>query len=91
MALVEIVNNERDRKTFPVPIHAPDGTQARDAKGKLMEKLYTLGSTLDANAGEGVAKPRLRIDERLWDTLKDRPVFRGWLQAGNISVYNVRT
>lgn len=93
MAQVEIVNNERDTKTFTVPVHAPDGTPARDARGKLVEKAYTLGSRLDANAGEDVPKPRLRIDERLWEAIKASKagkVFDGWIRAGAISVYDVR-
>lgn len=90
MALVEIVNNGRDRIAFDVPIYAADGTQARDKQGKLQAKQYILGSSLDADAGDDGPKPRLRIDERIWDSLKDKPVFRGLLKDGKIGVYDVR-
>lgn len=90
MAQVEIVNNFRDRISFDVPVYGADGEQARDAQKKLKVVSYILGSSLDANAGDDVPKPRLRLDERLWDTLKDKPTFRGLLSEGRISVYNVR-
>ena len=91
MALVEIRNNERDRKIIPIPVLGPDGKQARDAKGKLVESEIVLGSTLDAAAGEGVPKPVIRMDEKTWDGLSRSRTIAGWTRDGNISVFNVRT
>lgn len=91
MALVEIRNNERDRKIIPIPVLGPDGKQARDAKGKLVESEIVLGSTLDAAAGEGVPKPVIRMDEKTWDGLSRSRTIAGWMRDGNISVFNVRT
>lgn len=90
MALVEIRNNERDRKIIPIPVIGPDGKQARDAKGKLIESEMILGSTLDAAASEGVPKPVIRMDEKTWDGLAKSRTITGWIAEGNISVFNVR-
>lgn len=91
MAQVEIVNNERDRKGLTVPVLGADGKQERDVKGKLRERVVMLGSTLDATSADPeVAKPRIRMDEKEWDVIARGKVVQGWIQAGNISVFNVR-
>jgi hypothetical protein len=85
---IQIVNRQRDQKTFELPELGPDGEPKRAAGGRMIMQKITLGST-DDEGEENAVQPEIVVDGATWDRLASQRAIRGMIEARQIAIHPV--